>query len=154
MRRSGWTGVMAEPADGPLTNLGTGAPALSGTDLATAVSTHLATDAAAESTSTVATHSLSPTLEDVARLTPESDYSAYTAPSVDAQVRNQALRKLFLSDPHFQQSDGLDVAIDEVVHVAQSPLARQRKIMQARAMGLLDDDLLDQPEPEADPPVG
>lgn len=92
----------------------------------------------------------SPTLDDVARLTPESDYSAFTAPGVDEQVRNQALRKLFLSDPHFQQSDGLDVAIDEVVQLAQSPLARQRKIMQARAMGLLDDDLLDQPEPEAD----
>ena len=93
-----------------------------------------------------------PTLEDVARLTPESDYSAFTAPGVDEQVRNQALRKLFLSDPHFQQSDGLDVAIDEVVHLAQSPLARQRTILQARAMGLLDDDLLDQPEPEADLP--
>ena len=94
-----------------------------------------------------------PTLGDVARLTPESDYSAFTAPGVDAQVRNQALRKLFLSDPHFQQSDGLDVAVDEVVHIAQSPLARQRMIMQARAMGLLDDELLDQPEPRDDPPV-
>lgn len=88
-----------------------------------------------------------PSLADVARLTPESDYSAFTAPDVDQQVRNEALRKLFLSDPHFQQSDGLDVAIDEVVQLAQSPLARQRTILQARAMGMLDDDLVDQPEP-------
>ena len=94
-----------------------------------------------------------PTLDDVARLTPESDYSAFAAPGVDEQVRNQALRKLFLSDPHFQQSDGLDVAVDEVVQLAQSPLARQRKILQARAMGLLDDELQDQPEPEPDPPA-
>ena len=93
------------------------------------------------------------TLDDVARLTPDSDYSAFTAPGVDEQVRNQALRKLFLSDPHFQQSDGLDVAIDEVVQLALSPLARQRTILQARAMGLLDDELLDQPEPEPDPPA-
>ena len=101
-------------------------------------------------TDTGAAAAASPTLDDVARLTPESDYSAFTAPGVDEQVRNQALRKLFLSDPHFQQSDGLDVAIDEVVQLAQSPLARQRKIMQARALGLLDDDLLDQPEPGDD----
>ncbi len=94
-----------------------------------------------------------PTLDDVARLTPESDYSAFTAAGVDEQVRNQALRKLFLSDPHFQQSDGLDVAVDEEVQLAQSPLARQRTILQARAMGLLDDELVDQPQPEADPPV-
>ena len=94
------------------------------------------------------------TLEDVARLTPESDYSAFTAPGVDERVRNQALRKLFLSDPHFQRSDGLDVAIDEVVQLAQSPLARQRTILQARALGLLDDDLVDQPEPAANSPEG
>ncbi len=94
-----------------------------------------------------------PTLEDVARLTPESDYTVFTSPDVDAQVRNEALRKLFHSDPHFQQSDGLDVAIDEVVELAQSPLARQQKIRQARAMGLLDDELQDQPEPGCEPPV-
>ncbi len=95
-----------------------------------------------------------PTLDDVARLTPESDYTAFTAPGVDERVRNEALRKLFHSDPHFQQSDGLDVAIDEVVELAQSPLARQQKIRQARAMGLLDDDLLDQQDPDTEPPVG
>ena len=92
------------------------------------------------------------TLDDVARLTPESDYAAFTAPNVDQRVRNEALRKLFHGSPHFRQSDGLDVAIDEVVELAQSALARQQKIRQARAMGLLDDDLLDQPEPGADPP--
>lgn len=95
-----------------------------------------------------------PTLDDVARLTPASNYTAFTAPGVDERVRNEALRKLFHSDPHFQQSDGLDVAIDEVVELAQSPLARQQKIRQARAMGLLDDDLLDQQDPDTEPPVG
>ncbi len=89
------------------------------------------------------------TLSDVDGLTPESDYSAFATPGVDDRVRNQALRKLFLSDPHFQQSDGLNVAVDEVVYLAQSPLARQRVILQARALGLLDDEPLDQPEPDA-----
>ena len=89
-----------------------------------------------------------PTLDDVAALTPESDYSVFTAPEVDAQVRNEALRKLFLSDPHFGSSDGLDVAIDEVCEIAHSPQARQRKIEQARALGLLDDELTDQVPPD------
>lgn len=90
-----------------------------------------------------------PTLEDVARLTPESDYAAFTAPEVDPRVRNEALKKLFHGDPHFQQSDGLDVGVEEVVEIASSPLARQRKIMQARALGLLDDDLAEQEPPPA-----
>jgi Protein of unknown function (DUF3306) len=91
-----------------------------------------------------------PTLDDVARLTPESDYAAYTAPEVDARVRNEALRKLFHGDPHFGQSDGLDVPVDEVCEVALSPQARQHKILQARALGLLDDELVDQEPPRPD----
>jgi hypothetical protein len=68
----------------------------------------------------------------------------------DERARNEALRHLFHTDPHFKQSDGLDVAIDEVVEESRSPLARQRKIKQARAMGLLDDDLQDQ---QGEPPA-
>ena len=95
-----------------------------------------------------------PTLADVAALNADSDYRAFAAPGVDQSVRNQALRKLFLSDPHFGQSDGLDVSIDEEVELARSPLARQRAILQARALGLLDDEPPDQPRPEAsEPPV-
>ena len=110
-------------------------------------------DRSAEPTAAGAATATPPTLDDVARLTPGSDYSAFAAPGVDDQVRNAALRKLFMSDPHFQQSDGLDVAIDEEVHLGQSPLARQRTILQARALGLLDDESVDQPQPEAGPPA-
>jgi hypothetical protein len=67
----------------------------------------------------------------------------------DDRARNEALRHLFHTDPHFKQSDGLDVAIDEVVAESGSAIARQRKIKQARAMGLLDDELQDQ---QAEPP--
>jgi Protein of unknown function (DUF3306) len=91
-----------------------------------------------------------PTLADVEQLSPESDYAAFTAPGVDVAVRNAALKKLFLSDPHFKESDGLDVSVDEQLSLAASPLARQRKIMQARALGLLDDELLAQDEPAPD----
>ena len=92
-----------------------------------------------------------PTLEDVARLTPESDFSLYTAPGIDARVRNEALKRLFHGDPHFAQVDELNVSVDDVVELASSPLARQRRIQQARALGLLDDDLLDQAEPPGTP---
>lgn len=69
---------------------------------------------------------------------------------VGQQARNAALREIFHSDPHFRQSDGLDVSVDEVHEIEGTPTGRQRKILKARALGLLDDELLDQ-APPADP---
>ena len=103
--------------------------------------------------SQVTTATTAPTLDDVAALTPESDFSAFTAPAIDARVRNAALRKLFHSDPHFGASDGLDVDADEAAASEHSPQERQRQILRARALGLLDDDLVDQHEPAAEPPA-
>lgn len=71
-------------------------------------------------------------------------------PASDPQARNEALRTLFLTDPHFRQSDGLDVAVDEVFEIASSPRARQRKIELAREMGMLDDELVEQELPVRD----
>lgn len=87
-----------------------------------------------------------------ARETPANAAGGSAAPSgagpeTAGHARNAALRDLFLRDPHFRQSDGLDVAIDEVHEVEGTPAGRQRKILQARALGLLDDDLLDQLPP-------
>jgi Protein of unknown function (DUF3306) len=100
-----------------------------------------------------------PTLDDVARLTPESDYAAFTAPQVDARVRNEALKKLFFGDPHFNTGDGLDVCAEADGESERSPQVRQRQIQRARALGLLDDELVEQerpvPErPQGDPGVG
>jgi hypothetical protein len=53
-----------------------------------------------------------PTLDDVALLTRESDYSAFVARGVDQAVRRSALKKLF-ADPHFSSMDRLDVYIDD-----------------------------------------
>jgi len=69
------------------------------------------------------------------------------------RARNAALRELFHSDPHFRRSDGLDVGVDEVHEIEGSPAGRQRKILQARSLGLLDDELLDQEPPPPDPPA-
>jgi hypothetical protein len=80
--------------------------------------------------------------------------AAELPPASDEKARNAALRAMFLSDPHFRQSDGLDVSVDEVVEIEGSPQGRQRKILQARALGLLDDELLDQAPPDKDPKPG
>ena len=53
-----------------------------------------------------------PTMDDVARLTSDSDFSAFVARGVDAAVRRTALKKLF-ADPHFNTMDRLDVYIDD-----------------------------------------
>ncbi|HCE07928.1 MAG TPA: DUF3306 domain-containing protein [Oxalobacteraceae bacterium] len=53
-----------------------------------------------------------PTLDDVAALMPESDYSPFVVRGVDQTVQRSALKKLF-SDPHFNVMDGLDTYIDD-----------------------------------------
>jgi hypothetical protein len=53
-----------------------------------------------------------PTLDDAARLTPQSDFSAFVGQGVDKDVRRLALKKLF-ADPHFNVMDGLDMYMDD-----------------------------------------
>lgn len=53
-----------------------------------------------------------PTLEEVAALTPDSDFKPFVARGVDENVRRSAMKKLF-ADPHFNVMDGLDVYIDD-----------------------------------------
>jgi hypothetical protein len=53
-----------------------------------------------------------PTLEDVARLDTNSDFSAFVSQGVDKAVQRLAMKKLF-SDPHFNTLDGLDIYIDD-----------------------------------------
>jgi len=53
-----------------------------------------------------------PTLEEVATLTPDSDFKPFVARGVDENVRRSAMKKLF-ADPHFNVMDGLDVYIDD-----------------------------------------
>jgi hypothetical protein len=53
-----------------------------------------------------------PTMEDVATLDKDSDFSAFVARGVDQAVRRGALKKLF-ADPHFNVMDKLDVYIDD-----------------------------------------
>lgn len=92
-----------------------------------------------------------PTLDDVAALTKDSDFSAFTRPDVDPAVRNAALKKLFHAEPQFNVMDGLDVYIDDYHTPQPLPRAIMRQMLQARAMGLLDDELKEQDLPAGDP---
>ncbi|MBL8340536.1 MAG: DUF3305 domain-containing protein [Rubrivivax sp.] len=69
------------------------------------------------------------------------------------RARNAALREMFHSDPHFRRSDDLNVADDEVHEIEGTPAGRQAKILKARRLGLLDDELVDQELPPPDPPA-
>ena len=81
-----------------------------------------------------------PTLDDVARLSRDSDFSPYVARNVDADVRNAAMKKLF-SDPHFNVMDGLDTYIDDYGKPDPIPLSMLRRMNQAAVLGLFDDEV-------------
>jgi hypothetical protein len=53
-----------------------------------------------------------PTLEQVAALTSNDDFTPFVARGVDETVRRAAMKKLF-SDPQFNVMDGLDTYIDD-----------------------------------------
>ena len=78
-------------------------------------------------------------LPSLASLTPQSDFSPFMASNVDAQLRNQAMKKLF-TDPHYNVMDGLDIYIDD--YSIEIPLSidviRQMNI--SKTLGLFDDE--------------
>jgi hypothetical protein len=89
-----------------------------------------------------------PTLDDVAQLTKDSDFSRFVAPDVDPGVKNAAMKKLFASDPHFNVMDGLDTYIDDYNKFEPIPKSMLRQLVSARALGLIDDELEEQPKPD------
>jgi Protein of unknown function (DUF3306) len=89
-----------------------------------------------------------PTLDDVARLTPASDFSRFVAPGVDSKVRNAALKQLF-ADPHFNIMDGLDIYIDDYGKPDPLPAGVLRKMVQAEFLNLFADETKAQAESPA-----
>lgn len=84
-----------------------------------------------------------PTLADVQALTQESDFSRFVARDVDPEVKNLAMKKLF-TDPHYNVMDGLDTYIADYNTPDPIPAAMFKQLVQARMLGLLDDELEDQ----------
>ena len=89
------------------------------------------------------------TLDDVATLNQDSDFSRFVVPEVSGEVRNAALKKLF-SDPHFNVMDGLDIYIDDYNKPDPLPASILRQMNHSAYLGLVE------PEPEkagATPPL-
>jgi hypothetical protein len=85
-----------------------------------------------------------PTLDDVTRLTKDSDYTRFMRSDVDGPVRNAALHRLF-ADPHFNVMDGLDIYIDDYSQPDPIGADMLRRMVQSDALGLFSD----QPEAAA-----
>ncbi len=88
------------------------------------------------------------TLDDVATLTAESDFSRFVAHDVDPTVKNAALKKLF-TDPHYNVMDGLDTYIDDYGKPDPLPEGMLRQMVQSQFLGLFDDEKKDEPAAEA-----
>jgi hypothetical protein len=80
-----------------------------------------------------------PTLDDVATLTPASDFRRFVAPEVEPAVKNAALKKLF-TDPQFNVMDGLDTYIDDYNKPDPLPESMLRQMVQAQFLGLFRDE--------------
>ncbi len=93
-----------------------------------------------------------PTLEDVAGLTRDSDYSRFIARSVQPEVKNAALAKLF-TDPHFNVMDRLDVYIDDYGKPDPLPPGMLRQMLQAHGLGLFDHEKATPPAAGLDLPL-
>lgn len=78
-------------------------------------------------------------LDDVKRLTKESDFKPFMAQNVGAEVRNAAMKKLF-ADPHFNVMDGLDIYIDDYSKSDPIPQAMLRAMTSSKFLKLFDDD--------------
>ena len=76
-----------------------------------------------------------PTLEDVLKLTKDSDFSAYVQSGIDPNVQQAALNKLF-SDPHYNIMDGLDIYIGDYNTPDPMPLEMLKQLNQSKMLGL------------------
>jgi hypothetical protein len=72
-----------------------------------------------------------PTLDDVAALKPDADFSRFVAADVAPGVKNAALKKLF-SDPHYNVMDGLDTYIADYNKPDPLPVSMLRKMAQSK----------------------
>ncbi|QTN24435.1 DUF3306 domain-containing protein [Rhizobacter sp. AJA081-3] len=123
--REGREPVPTAPVPAPIE-----APVAAATPLATEAQLPVAGETAAEPALT---------LDDVATLTAESDFSRFVAHDVDPTVKNAALKKLF-TDPHYNVMDGLDTYIDDYGKPDPLPEGMLRQMVQSQFLGLFDDE--------------
>ena len=78
-------------------------------------------------------------LDDVKRLTQDSDFKPFMAGNVAPEVRNAAMKKLF-ADPHFNVMDGLDIYIDDYSKSDPIPESMLRQMASAKFLQLFDEE--------------
>jgi hypothetical protein len=93
-----------------------------------------------------------PTLDEVALLGRESDYTRFVARGVTPEVKNAALKKLF-ADPRFNVMDGLDTYIDDYGKPDPLPASWLRQMVQSKVLGLFDDESEEAQKVNAAPPL-
>ena len=84
-----------------------------------------------------------PSLEDVARLTRESDFSSFVTKDIHLDVHQAAMKKLF-TDPHYNIMDGLDIYIDDYSKEDPLPPGMLEMMRQSDMLGLFKK-VLDEP---------
>ena len=93
-----------------------------------------------------------PTLDDVAALGPDSDFSAFVGKGVDKAVQRLAMKKLF-ADPHFNVMDGLDVYIGDYNKADPIPAAMMASLNHAKSVfARMLEDKPEQPQQPEPPP--
>ena len=80
-----------------------------------------------------------PPLPSIESLTPQSDFSAFMAPDISPELRNQAMKKLF-TDPHYNIMDRLDIYIDDYNKPDPLPASWLKNMNQSKALRLFDDE--------------
>ena len=78
---------------------------------------------------------VAPTLEDVLKLTQDSDFSAYVKPGIYPEVQKAAMQTLF-SHPRYNVMDGLDIYIDDYSKPDPIPLEMLKRMNQSKMLGL------------------
>lgn len=78
-------------------------------------------------------------LDDVERLTKDSDFKPFMAHDVGPEVRNAAMKKLF-ADPHYNVMDGLDIYIDDYSKSDPIPESMLRQMVGTKLLKLFDDE--------------
>jgi hypothetical protein len=88
-----------------------------------------------------------PALPDVESLTPDSDFTPFMEPHVNADTRREAVKRLF-QDPRYNVMDGLDVYIDDYSKPDPLPAGWLEKMTQTSRLGEYRE-----PDPESEPPI-
>jgi len=110
----------------------------------------VATAGAIETQPTAQPDAPPPSLDDVQRLTPQSDFAPFVARDVAPEVRNAAMKKLF-ADPHYNVMDRLDIYIDDYSKPDPLPESMLRQMASAKFLKLFDDEEEGEESPLAKP---